>query len=217
MKKGFFGRTVGVMIGIVLMGFSISWLVPCNFGTDSFTAMNLAISARIHLSFGTWQAALNIALFVIVLIFGRRYIGIGTFANMLLVGYICDFFTWIWGFVVPADFFAPLSTRILVAIPALAIFVVSAALYMDMDLGASPYDALPFILHKAIHEKIPFSVLRVIYDLVVICLGYCFGAPFAGVTLAMAFLLGPTVSLVGKWLDRFFFKRSGQPSQPEKG
>ena len=120
---------------------------------------------------------------------------------MLLVGYICDFFSWIWSLALPADFFAPLLTRVLVAVPALGLFVLAAAVYMDMDLGMAPYDALPFLLHRAIGGKVPFSVLRMAYDLAVIALGYAFGAPFAAVTLAMAFLLGPAVSAVRRGLD----------------
>ena len=168
--------------------------------------MNLAISEKIGVSFGTWQAGLNTVLFLLVLLFGRRYIGVGTFANMLLVGYICDFFSWIWSLALPADFFAPLLTRVLVAVPALGLFVLAAAVYMDMDLGMAPYDALPFLLHRAIGGKVPFSVLRMAYDLAVIALGYAFGAPFAAVTLAMAFLLGPAVSAVRRGLDRLFFR-----------
>lgn len=205
MQKKLLMQILGVAVGVALMGFSISWLVPCGFGTDAFTAMNLAISKRIGISFGTWQAGLNIVLFLIVLVWDRKLIGIGTFANMLLVGYICDFFSWIWGFVLPENFFAPLGTRILVAIPALGLFVLAAAIYMDMGLGMAPYDALPFLLHRVI-GRVPFGALRIVYDLVTIVLGYLFGAPFAAVTLAMAFLLGPTVQAVGKWLDRAVFK-----------
>lgn len=204
MRRGI--QVAGMLAGVLLMGFSISWLVPCGFGTDAFTAMNLAISEKIGVSFGTWQAGLNTVLFVLVLLFGRWYIGVGTFANMLLVGYICDFFSWIWSLALPADFFAPLLTRVLVAVPALGLFVLAAAVYMDMDLGMAPYDALPFLLHRAIGGKVPFSVLRMAYDLAVIALGYAFGAPFAAVTLAMAFLLGPAVSAVRRGLDRLFFR-----------
>ena len=190
MRKGI--QIAGMLTGVLLMGFSISWLVPCGFGTDAFTAMNLAISERIGVSFGTWQAGLNTVLFVLVLLFGRRY--------------ICDFFSWIWSLALPADFFAPLLTRVLVAVPALGLFVLAAAVYMDMDLGMAPYDALPFLLHRAIGGKVPFSVLRMAYDLAVIALGYAFGAPFAAVTLAMAFLLGPAVAAVRRGLDRLFFR-----------
>ncbi len=206
MQKKLFTQIMGVMIGVLLMGFSISWLIPCGFGTDGFTALNLAVSDRLGISFGTWQAGLNVLLFLIVFLCDRKYIGLGTFANMLLVGYICDFFSWIWNSVLPVDFFAPLTTRILVAIPALGLFVFAAAVYMDMRLGAAPYDALPFILHKVI-GRVPFGALRIVYDLITIVLGYAFGAPFAAVTLAMAFLLGPVVQTVGKWLDKLFFKQ----------
>ena len=209
MQKTLFRQVLGMAAGVALMGFSISWLVPCGFGTDGFTALNLAVSAKLGLSFGTWQAALNIALFLLVLAFGRRHIGLGTFANMLLVGYICDFFSWIWDMVLPAGFFAPLLTRVLVAVPALGLFVLAAAVYMDMDLGVAPYDALPFILHKALRGRVPFSVLRVAYDLAVIALGYALGAPFAAVTLAMAFLLGPAVEAVRRGLDRLLVRSAG--------
>ena len=87
------------------MGFAISWLVPCRFGVDGFTALNLTISKKTGLSFGTWQAVLNCILFLIVIIVGRQYIGLGTVANMLLVGYTCDFFSWVWDMVLPPDFF----------------------------------------------------------------------------------------------------------------
>ena len=123
-------------------------------------------------------------------------------ANMLLVGYISDFFTWIWGMILPADFFAALWVRICVAIPALGVFVLAAAVYMDMGLGMAPYDALPFIVHKAI-GRLFFRAVRITFDLVVIALGYLFGAPFAAVTLAMAFLLGPAVEAVGNKLKPF--------------
>ena len=104
--------------------------------------------------------------------------------------------------VLPADFFSALSVRIIAAIPALGVFVLAAALYMDMGLGMAPYDALPFIVHKAIGH-FSFRTIRITFDLVVIALGYLFGAPFAAVTLAMAFLLGPAVETVGKRIKPF--------------
>lgn len=196
-KKKFTRQIIGVLIGVIFMGFGISWLVPCGFGTDGYTALNLAVSGRIGWTFGTWQAVLNCVLFVVVILFDKKLIGLGTLANMILVGYSCDFFTWIWNMVLPADFFAPLWIRIVVAIPALLVFVVAAALYMDIGLGTSPYDALPFILHKHL-SKFSFRIVRIGYDLTFIVVGYMFGAPFAVVTIMMAFLLGPAIEWVGE-------------------
>jgi len=201
-KKKLTRQIIGVLIGVIFMGFGISWLVPCSFGTDGYTAMNLAISGKIGWTFGTWQAALNCVLFVVVILFDKKLIGFGTLANMILVGYSCDFFTWIWNILLPADFFAPLWVRIVVAIPALLVFVVAAAVYMDMGLGTSPYDALPFILHKFLN-KFSFKAVRISYDLAFILIGYLFGAPFAIVTIMMAFLLGPAIEWVGEKIKPF--------------
>lgn len=192
-------KVAGVLGAVVMMGFAISWLVPCRFGTDGYTAMNLAISDRIGMSFGSWQALLNIVLFGIVIATEREHIGIGTVANMLLVGYSCDFFSWIWNMVLPAGFFDRLPVRILVAAVSLFIFVLAAAVYMDMGLGMSPFDALPFIIQHRL-KKVSFKTVRIVYDLVTICLGYLFGAPFAAATLAMAFLMGPAVEAVRRRL-----------------
>ncbi len=189
-----------MLAAVAMMGFTISWLVPCGFGTDGCTALNLAISKKLGMSFGNWSALINCVMFLAMLVWGRQLIGIGMLANMLLVGYICDFFSWVWRMVLPAGFFDPLGVRIAVAIPTLILFVLAAALYMDMDLGMAPYDALPFIVHNRLCKKLPFRVIRISWDLIVILLGYAFGAPFAAVTLAMAFLLGPAVEIVRKKL-----------------
>ena len=180
-------QIIGVLAGVMMMGFAISWLVPCAFGTDGYTALNLAVSDKLGITFGTWQALFNCILFIPILIWGRKMIGFGMFANMLCVGYVCDFFSWIWEIVLPENLFEPMWVRIVIVIPALLCFVFGAAIYMDMELGASPYDALPFVIHEKI-GKVPFKLLRIAYDLLFVIIGYIFGAPFSAVTLAMAFL-----------------------------
>lgn len=196
-KKRLVRQIIGMLAGVCLMGFGISWMVPCGFGTDGYTALNLAVSDKLNITFGTWQAIFNCILFVPILIWGRKMIGLGMFANMLFLGYVCDFFGWLWGVILPENLFEPMWVRIAIVIPALLCFVFGAAIYMDMDLGASPYDALPFILHEKV-SKIPFKILRIAYDLLFVFIGYLFGAPFSAVTLAMAFLLGPVIEFVGK-------------------
>jgi len=51
-KKVLRKRLIGVLAGVLFMGFGISWLVPCNFGTDGFTALNLAIADKLGWTFG---------------------------------------------------------------------------------------------------------------------------------------------------------------------
>ena len=54
----------------------------------------------------------------------KQNIGLGTIANMLVVGYSCDFFSMIWNRILPSAFFANIWLRVVVAVPALIIFVI---------------------------------------------------------------------------------------------
>lgn len=201
-KKNFKKRFVVVILAVIIMGFALSWLVRVDLGIDPYTSMNLAISDKLDISLGNWQALLNTVMFLAVIAFGREYIGFGTLANMFLVGYALDFFSWLWDMLLPADAFDSMLVRILVLIPALAVFVLSAAVYMDVELGTAPYDAIPIMISKRL-KKVPFSIVRMTFDTSVIILGLCFGAKIGIVTILMAFTLGPVIAWMGERLKRF--------------
>ena len=104
-KEHFWLRLGVVLLAVFGMGFALSLLLLVDMGTDPCSMMNKAISAKTGMSFGNWQALMNTVLLVLVVIFGGRNLGFGTLANMFLIGYFVDFFTWIWNRVLPADFF----------------------------------------------------------------------------------------------------------------
>lgn len=201
-KKYFTKRLVVVLLAVVIMGFALAWLVRVNLGIDPYTSMNLAISDKLGISFGNWQALLNSIMFLLVIAFGREHIGFGTLANMFLVGYSLDFFGWLLDMLLPVDFFESMTVRILVLIPALAVFVVSAAVYMDVELGTAPYDAIPIMI-ATYQKKIPFSIVRMAFDSSVIILGLFFGAKIGIVTILMAFTLGPVIAWIGARINSF--------------
>lgn len=202
-KKHFARRLISVILAVIVMGFALSWLVLVNFGTDPCTSMNLAISGRLGMSLGNWQALLNCLLFIIVILWGREYIGFGTLANMFLVGYSIDFFSWVWSKVLPDGLFDSMAVRLGVLFPALAVFVVAAGVYMVTELGTAPYDAIPFLLVKA-QKKVPFRVVRMVFDFTVIVIAWVFGAKIGLVTILMGFTLGPVISWVGEKMAPFF-------------
>lgn len=207
-KKNFKVRLITVLLAVIMMGFALSWLVLVDMGTDPCTSMNLALSAKLGMSLGNWQALFNTVLFIGVLILGRENIGFGTLANMFLVGYSLDFFSWLWKKILPAGMFqadgvfASMTVRLLVLIPALLIFVFAAAVYMDVELGTAPYDAISFIIASKL-PKLSFRVVRIIYDFVVIALAVLFGGKVGVVTILMGITLGPVVGFVGEKLSRF--------------
>ncbi|MCR5100063.1 MAG: hypothetical protein K6B41_01760 [Butyrivibrio sp.] len=197
---GFKKKFLIMIIGVFFMGFFLSFLINCNYGTDPCTFMNLTISRRLGVLLGTWQALLNIVLIVIVIWRKPGIIGPGTIANMFLIGYIADFFCFLWSKVIPASAFTNIPSRIIIFAVALAGFIISCSLYMNADMGVAPYDGIPVIINEQIFPKVPFKYIRIIFDLSVIVIG-CLagGTPNPGI-LIMAFALGPTISVVGKFL-----------------
>lgn len=188
-------KLILVVVSVIMMGFSLSFLNQTNFGTDPYTVLNLGIASKVGLSLGNSQAIFNCILFLIVLLFDKRQIGWGTIANMFLVGYSFDFFTWLNGFWVPQEVYSTLPGRVLVMIPSLMVFILVAATYMAVQLGTSPYDAVPFIVSTKL-PKIPFRAIRMCWDILACIIGVLLDSKLGVVTIIMAFALGPVITWV---------------------
>ena len=72
-KKNFGVRLTAVILSVIVMGFALSLLVLVDLGTDPCTSMNLAISEKIGMGIGNWQALLNTIIFVFVILLGREH------------------------------------------------------------------------------------------------------------------------------------------------
>lgn len=198
-KPNFLKRLMIVIFAVIMMGFSLSWLVLVDMGTDPCTLMNLTISEKLGMTLGNWQALLNCILLILVIFFGKEHIGFGTLANMFLVGYSLDFFSWLWTQIGIDVYFQSTTVRYAVFLPALILFVIAAAVYMDVELGTSPYDAMSYIMAKVL-PKVPFRLLRISYDMLIIVIAWIFGGRVQIVTVLMALLLGPVIGIIGNIL-----------------
>ena len=164
----FMKRLIVMLVGVFFMGFFLSFLIKVDLGTDPCTFMNLTISRRLGILFGTWQLALNAVLFVIVILFGKKCIGFGTIANMVFIGYIADFFGWLWDKTIPERYFTEFPSRAVIFALALFLFIISVSFYINADMGVSPYDAMPQIISDRVLTKVPYFIIRIVYDFLVI-------------------------------------------------
>jgi uncharacterized membrane protein YczE len=200
-KPHFWKRFFLCLIAVILMGFCVSWLSFIELGTDPFSLMNFGISNRLGISFGNWQAIFNLILFVIVIWKDKTQIGIGTVLNMFLVGYSCDFMTALREYFLPDLVISSIGIRIAFMVVLLVVFVFVAAVYMTVELGTSPYDALPMIITNS-QKKLSFKVVRILYDCAATVIGVLAGASLGIVTVLMAFTIGPVVAFVGKHIKK---------------
>lgn len=161
-------RIAMMAAGVLCIGIGSGMFRFAGFGADPFTTMNLGISSLFNLSFGTWQLVMNLLLFVPVLLWGRKTIGLGTAANMILVGYISDA-----GLMVMSGLFGEASLMIRLGLMAAAMLLASfgVACYIIPDQGVAPYDALQLMIEKYSNQKISYRAARIGCDAFCIILG----------------------------------------------
>ena len=60
----FKNRLIMVILGVLIQGFGLSWIIEVSFGTDPCSAFTQGVISHVPLSFGTAQLLINIILFV---------------------------------------------------------------------------------------------------------------------------------------------------------
>ena len=197
------GRRVVALFGsIFMMGFCVAVFKLIGAGTDPCSCMNLGISGRLGISFGTWQLMLNTALLLIVLRFAPEKISIGTLVNMVLVGYIAELFMHLLGGLIPPEGLPALTLTVVFALT-LAAYLVSASIYLVVDLGCAPYDALPMII-AARTSRLSYRAIRMAWDLAALSIGFLLGATVGIATVITGFCIGPAITAVGERLQGLF-------------
>lgn len=199
-----FGKRISLMlIGVIIMGICVAVLDLTDFGTDPFSALNLGMNRLFPaISFGTWELLINGGLLIIVLFFDKTQLGFGTIGNMVVVGYVKDFVSFILDRFFGITSIDSLAARIICMLVALAIFMLAAALYMNAGLGASAYDALPFVIHrglcKATKKNIKFRYVRICFDLIFTTIAWLIGGEAGIMTVILVFTLGPIIEAISK-------------------
>ena len=200
------GRRIPVLlISVILMGMCVAFFEKLQVGTDPCTVFNLSMAQNVlgWSNLGTWQLIFNLILLVIILLLKEgRFIGLGSLANMVLVGYSRDFFKPIVEMLLPGETHS-LLVRGGVFVPTMILFLVAVAFYMVVELGTAPYDAVSQII--ASHtKKFSFTVIRISYDIIITVIGYLLGGQVGVFTVASCFFLGPVISAIAAKFKPFF-------------
>ena len=198
----FKNRMIMMLCGIMAQGLGLSLLRAINLGTDPCSCLTQGVTNFVPLSFGTCQLLCHLVTFVFVIRYDLSMIGFGTIGNVCFLGYISDFFQWIWSLLLPTGFFEVVLNRYILLLPSLAVFLLGAAAYMCVGLGSSPYDALPFIISGHV-KRFPFKIVRMLWDISFMAAGFVLGGDVGIVTILVAFFLGPIITGAQKKLEVF--------------
>lgn len=195
--KEFLWKTLMSLLGITLISFGSALSQSMDMGLDPFTALNTGASELLGFSLGNYQLFVNAVILAIILFFDRKIIGWGTIYNLVLVGYMIEFFTGMLESMVDPSQMA-FVVQILITIVAILIFTFGVALYMDADLGVSPYDAIAPVIRDRVSAS--YKTVRVIQDVIVVAVAWVIGGPVGISTFITGFMAGP---LIGFYSNRF--------------
>lgn len=194
-------RILMSVLGVVICGTAVGIFKFSALGVDPFQSLMSGLDAVIPIRFGTLYVIVNAVLMLFALAFDRSKIGIATFINLFLLGYIVEFSQGVCGRLMPD---ASLVLRLVMLLAAIVILCLASALYFTADLGVSTYDAVSLVWSQR-QDRIPFAACRVICDLICVVCGtgllIASGAGSAGVfanvgigTIVTAFFMGPLIT-----------------------
>ncbi|MDF9841696.1 putative membrane protein YczE [Paenibacillus sp. PastF-1] len=206
-------RLIIMVIGNIFLGMGISIFKLSGMGNDPFSGMVMALADLSFISYANFLILLNVVLFVVEWITGRKFIGAGTFVNAIFLGYIATFFYDIWIDILGEPHV--LWQRVITVAIGVVVCSFGVSLYQSSDVGVAPYDALSLIM-KIRAPRISYFWHRMFTD--ALCALICFlaGGIIGLGTLVSAFGLGPIihffdVHFTNKLLGKTGAKAGGGP------
>ena len=207
-------RILMSLCGVIICAVSVGFFKHAALGVDPFQSLMAGLDALIPIKFGTLYMIVNIVLLSFSLIVDRHNIGIATFINLFLLGYITEFTVNILSSLIPSP---SLLVRVAFLLGAIVVICFGSALYMTADLGVSTYDAVAIVLSRK-WKLAKFQYCRIFCDLVcVISGGVIFliaGGAFKDIptiigigTIVTAFFMGPLIEFFNvhfarPWLNK---------------
>lgn len=199
--------------GVIICAVSVGVFKIAALGVDPFQSLMSGLDRLIPLQFGTLYTLVNLVLLVFSLVVDRHNIGIATFINLFLLGYITQY---TYEFLQEVFVSPSIFTRFICLAVGIVVICFGSALYMTADLGVSTYDAVAIVL--AYKWKLGrFQFCRIGSDLVCVIAGsviFLLGGgslneipTIVGIgTIITAFFMGPLIELFNEKIARPLLK-----------
>ena len=183
------------LFGVITFAISVGIFKIAALGVDPFQSFMAGLDYLVPIKFGTLYVITNAVMLLFALIFDRHYIGIATFINLFLLGYITQF---TYEFLKTVIVEPSIAVRVVCLVIGVVILCFGSAFYMTADLGVSTYDAVALIIVNT-WKKGKFQYVRIITDLVCIIIGTALFLIAGGRLLQI-----PTIVGVGTIITAFF-------------
>lgn len=190
------------LCGVIICAIAVGIFKIAALGVDPFQSFMSGLDKLIPIEFGTLYVIVNAVLLIFSIVVDRHNIGIATFINLFLLGYITQYtYEYLQTVIVNPS----MVVRLVCLLIGIVVICFGSALYMTADLGVSTYDAVAIVLsYKWKLGK--FQYVRICCDLVCVILGTVIFLIGGGLvkeiptvvgigTIITAFFMGPLIEL----------------------
>ena len=202
-------RVLMSLCGVAVCAVAVGFFKMAALGVDPFQSLMSGLDKLIPIPFGTLYVIVNVILLAFSLAFNRHKIGIATFINLFLLGYITQFTLETLQGWIPAP---GIPLRILFLLVGIVVICIGSALYMTADLGVSTYDAVAITMAEK-WKWGKFQYIRIATDVVCVLLGtgvFLLGGgelsqvpEIVGIgTIITAFFMGPLIEFFNVHIAR---------------
>ena len=180
--------------GILIMAFGVGMLIKTGYGADTSNALLTGIANYVSLSIGQINSLATIVFIVVSFFLSRKRIGLGTVLVPLLISFPIDL-------AISICIKAPnLITGILLDLVSLYIVSFGAAITIEFELGASPFDCLSLGISDRFHLN--YILAKYILDAFCVLTGFLLKGEVGIGTLLCLLVMGTFISFNRKLLRR---------------
>jgi uncharacterized membrane protein YczE len=185
-------RVIQLLVGLFLYGAGCALTIEAGLGVDPWTVFAQGLSIHTGIGIG-WIT--NIVGFLVLLLWIplRQKPGVGTIANILLVGTSIQVVLWL----VPPVSGPAFQAAVLLA--GILLVAVASGLYIGARFGPGPRDGLMTGMNARLGW--PIWVCRALVELTVLVVGWMLGGTVGIGTILFAALIGPLVHIALPLLD----------------
>ncbi|WP_019179101.1 YczE/YyaS/YitT family protein [Microbacterium yannicii] len=185
-------RILQLLVGLVIYGVGCALTIEAGLGVDPWTVFAQGLS--IHTGIGVGWVTNILGFFVLLLwIPLRQKPGVGTIANILLVGTSMQAALWL----IPP--MSGIVVQLAVLLAGIVLVAIASGLYIGARFGPGPRDGLMTGMHARLGWPIWLS--RALVELTVLLIGWLLGGTVGIGTVLFALLIGPLVHIALPLLD----------------
>lgn len=190
-------RLLQLLVGLVLYGATMALMVRSGLGLDPWDVLHEGVADLVGLSFGTVTIIVG-ALVLLAWIPLRQRPGVGTVANVIVIGIAADATLWL----LPEP--EQLAWRIAYLVVGIVGNGVAGGMYIGAGLGPGPRDGLMTGLVRRTGRSV--RLVRTSLELTVLATGWLIGGTVGVGTVLYALAIGPIVQVT---LPLFMVDRPG--------